>query len=204
MPEHNGLKEDWSPYTNVYSNPPFGRSYLHEACNSLCIPRRVKRGKNEITEYVCTRCESVLERLNVEASSIADWVRKMLGAHRLGSNVIGLIPAATGTKHYQQCVLKNADAVCFPDGRLSFSGRPSEGKKGEVAPMDVCLPYWGNDAERFARKFSALGEVIRLDRSRGEQTKPVYMGVDWSKSALYTGQLDAVGTAGGKATVSVP
>jgi hypothetical protein len=174
LPEHDGLEEEWSSTSN-YVNPPFGRSYMHQPCKTVCFTRRTKKktktGKTrEVTEFICPRCERVLDRKEVAGSSIADWVRKMLGTHRrLGAEVIGLIPAAVGTAHFQEFVWNNADALCFPEGRLSFEGKPAEGKKkAEVAPMDVCLPYWGNRADRFERALSSLGHVVRLDVARGE------------------------------------
>lgn len=176
LPEHDGLEEEWSAESN-YVNPPFGRSYMHQACKTICFTRRTKKRSKtgrmkEVTEFICPGCERVLDRENVKGSSIADWVRKMLGTHRqLGAEVIGLIPAAVGTAHFQEFVWKNADAVCFPEGRLSFEGKPAEGKKAEVAPMDVCLPYWGRLPDRFERVFSALGHVERLDIARGDRAR---------------------------------
>lgn len=145
---------------------------MHEECKAICITRRAKQGRKKVTEFVCPRCERVLTRESVKSSTIADWVRKMLGAHRqYNSEVIGMIPAAVGTHHFHEFVWKNADAICFPEGRLSFGGKPADGKKGDVAPMDVCLPYWGRFPDRFERTFMAIGYVDRLDIARGVRSR---------------------------------
>lgn len=182
LPCQNGLKEPWDQ-PNTFVNPPFGRSYLHVACMSLCITRnvrvRTKAGKvKTVTEYVCTKCEAVLDRKSVEASSIADWIAK---AHATfmerGTPVIGLVPAAVSTKAFQRYVFGNAhfgaSAICFPEGRLNFDGLPAEGVKRTTAPMDTCLPYWGKDAAAFEEAFKSLGHVTRLDIQMEARRVPV-------------------------------
>jgi hypothetical protein len=154
LPLSNGLKEPWH-YRTIFVNPPYGRSYLHPSCNSLA---------DNLGDGVfrCSQCCTLLSRKEVEGSSIADWVEECVVAHKLhAAEVIALIPAAVGTAHFYDFVWHNATSVCFPKGRLKFGGEPLDGSSN-VAPMDVCLPYWGLFPDRFERIFSSLGKVVQL------------------------------------------
>jgi hypothetical protein len=88
------------------------------------------------------------------------WLALCCGASWQGSQVVALIPAAVGAKYFHHWVWKSAQAVCFPEGRLRFGGLADGGKN--VAPMDCCLPYWGNRVDRFEYAFRDLGKVVRL------------------------------------------
>jgi hypothetical protein len=169
LPETNGLKEAWDA-ESVFFNPPFGRSYLHPSCNSLCSVERLEdlEGK-KTTLYVCTLCGQSLTRKDVEGSSIADWVRKAHASSRRPDvfGIIGILPAAISTQHFHRYVWPHASAIVFPEGRLSFGGLPIEDEADSTAPMDTVLVLWGDLlADAFERAFSTIGYVDRLDLQR--------------------------------------
>lgn len=88
---------------------------------------------------------------------IAAWVQKCVEvAH--GVEVILLLPAATGTKHWQDAIFPTASAINFIRGRLKFVGAADD------APMPCALVYWGRDVERFAKVMCAVGVTINLNR----------------------------------------
>lgn len=171
LPERNGLKEPWDAPTTFF-NPPYGRSYLHVQCNTVCIARSVKRDKKSkaVTEYICPRCQAVLKREQVEGSNISDWVAKghLTSEEHYSLGVIGLIPAAVSTRHFRAHVWGGANAICFPYKRLRFEGAPLEDAEkandaGGSAPMDTALVYWGSDADAFDEAFEDVGHIVRLD-----------------------------------------
>lgn len=162
LPDENGLKGSWD-FPTIFCNPPYGRSYIHPACNHLVDA--VDKGMWEYSQgfrFGCSACGMWLKRKEVDGSSIADWTHRCFTAHyTLGAEVIAYIPAATGTQHFQHHVFVSATAVCFEKGRAKFGGLPQAGSSN-VAPMDTCLPYWGNFPDEFEREFRDVGHVIRL------------------------------------------
>lgn len=165
LPETNGLKASWN-YPTIFVNPPYGRSYLHEPCNNLVDAL----GKDDPQRaagfaFLCPHCGALLRRREVAGSSIANWVQNCYAAREAyGSEVIGLIPAATGTAHFHDYIWLQATSICFVRGRLKFEGAPSAERTREanVAPHDSCLPYWGKFPDRFHEEFSKIGYVVRL------------------------------------------
>jgi len=90
---------------------------------------------------------------------IRDWLAKCVVAYRTqGSEVVALIPVATNTRHWFECVFGAAQAICFiREPRVKFSGVP----KG--APMACAFVYWGSDQNRFRVHFQVLGHVLFND-----------------------------------------
>jgi hypothetical protein len=162
LPEHDGLVEPWTA-KSIYANMPFGRSYMHEPCKTLCIVRH--KGRKRVPEFVCPRCEKVLTRKQVRGDAIGKWVARCWHAWMEGAEVIALMPAAVSTKHVQRYVFREAAAICYPDHRIKFGGSPSEGNPN-TAPMDIILPYWGMNAAKFEQEFESLGHIDRLDVQR--------------------------------------
>lgn len=90
---------------------------------------------------------------------IKKWFQKSLLYK--GSETIFLVPVATNTSHWKECVFGQANAICFLfDARLKFYFEGKEYKKG--APMACCLIYYGKNYNEFKIKFSKLGNVIIL------------------------------------------
>jgi hypothetical protein len=171
LPEHDGLVENWN-YPTIFVNMPFGRSYMHAECKTICIVRHTNVKKKKVAEYVCPRCERVLSRPQVKGSSIADWVARCSHAYKDSggdASVIALMPAAVSTRHMQHFVFATAQAMCYLNSRLHFDGLPGESIQHNTAPMDCCLPYWGPDPEAFEREFQLLGHVDRYDVQRRGQ-----------------------------------
>ncbi len=80
------------------------------------------------------------------------WSAKMRDEAKRGAEIIGLLPARTDTKWWQD--VTSADAVCFWRGRLKFVGAP------HAAPFPSAVPYWGPRAVEFRRIFSEFGWVV--------------------------------------------
>ncbi len=80
------------------------------------------------------------------------WSAKMKDEAKRGAEIIGLLPARTDTKWWQD--VTSADAVCFWRGRLKFVGAP------HAAPFPSAVPYWGPRAVEFRRIFSQYGWVV--------------------------------------------
>lgn len=94
---------------------------------------------------------------------IADWFARIAGAAESGSEVITLVPVATNTGHWKECVYPVARAICFlyvP--RLRFYINGVEDRKG--APMSCAVIYYGEHIDSFTEEFSRHGAVIPLDR----------------------------------------
>lgn len=95
-------------------------------------------------------------------TTIMDWLRMCHHAHtNHGSQVIALVPVATNTMHWKECVWGQASAICFVyDTRLKFlvRGKPS----GKGAPMACAMVYWGSEVDRFTDVFSIHGYSVVL------------------------------------------
>lgn len=98
----------------------------------------------------------------VRGTTIKHWLYKCAQAHTdFGSEVLALIPVATNTKHWKECIWGKATAVCFlSDTRLKFLENGSD--KGKGAPMACSMIYWGVNYELFFEVFSKLGTVVDL------------------------------------------
>jgi site-specific DNA-methyltransferase (adenine-specific) len=86
------------------------------------------------------------------------WVEKAHKGTQYPNMVetILLIPAAVGTKLWQELVFQWAFAVCFLKGRVKFQGATAS------APMDCALVYFGPNSEKFEDEFKSLGEVWNM------------------------------------------
>jgi hypothetical protein len=94
-------------------------------------------------------------------TSIKHWLSKCLNASLSGSEVVALVPVATNTRHWKECVFGQATAVCFlGDTRLRFlvDGRD----EGKGAPMSCATVYWGRNFEAFLEAFREYGAVVDL------------------------------------------
>lgn len=95
-------------------------------------------------------------------TTIKDWLVKCANTHcNFGSEVIALVPVATNTSHWKQCVFGVADAICFLyDTRLRFLENGFDTGKG--APMACCLIYWGDNLDEFQTQFMQYGAVVNI------------------------------------------
>jgi hypothetical protein len=95
-------------------------------------------------------------------TTIKDWLLKCVDANdKYGSDVIALVPVATNTSHWKECVFGKATSICFLyDTRLKFLIDGKEGGKG--APMACCIIYWGNRYNEFNDVFNEFGAVVDI------------------------------------------
>lgn len=101
---------------------------------------------------------------------IRHWFDKIAQAAKDGSEVIALVPVATNTGHWKQCVYPVATAICFLyEPRVRFYIRGAEDPKG--APMSCAIIYYGQHLNRFAKEFRQHGAVIPLDHAVLPQTE---------------------------------
>lgn len=93
-------------------------------------------------------------------TTIKNWLAKCcLANEKYSAQVLALVPVATNTSHWKQCVFGKASAICFLyDTRLRFLINGSEEHKG--APMACCIIYWGDDVDRFSKCFMEYGAVV--------------------------------------------
>jgi hypothetical protein len=84
-------------------------------------------------------------------------LRKWVDKAASSQSVIMLLPAAVGTKHWQEVIFRTAQAVCFIKGRVKFVGATAS------APMDCALVYWGTKrGDVFKAQFASVGKVVTL------------------------------------------
>lgn len=95
-------------------------------------------------------------------TSIKHWLCECASAHRTNNaEVIALVPVATNTRHWKDCIFGCATAVCFLyDTRLRFLVNGLDQGKG--APMSCAMAYWGSKYEKFFQVFSEHGAVLDL------------------------------------------
>lgn len=94
---------------------------------------------------------------------IRHWFDKIAEAAKAGSEVIALVPVATNTGHWKQCVYPVATAICFLyEPRVKFYIGGVEDPKG--APMSCAIVYYGRSYRRFATEFQEHGAVVPLDK----------------------------------------
>lgn len=95
-------------------------------------------------------------------TTIKNWLVKCCQTHeRFGSEIIALIPVASNTSHWKQCVFGKASAICFLyDTRLRFLIDGTEEHKG--APMACCMVYWGKQIQKFDNVFMEFGAVVDI------------------------------------------
>jgi hypothetical protein len=97
---------------------------------------------------------------------IGKWTRKALKEVALchTSELIMLIPARTDTKWFRELWI---GTVCFVRGRLKFVNEslPSYKEDGNFkvspAPFPSAFVYFGNNTDRFAQVFGAIGDIVR-------------------------------------------
>ena len=74
------------------------------------------------------------------------------------TEAIFLTNNATQTK-WGNKLLRNCDAVCFPDHRISFWDKDKNPSKGNLYTQ--MFTYFGNDPERFRQHFQEIGVVMK-------------------------------------------
>lgn len=100
-------------------------------------------------------------------TTIKHWLCKCAFAHkRHGAEVLALVPVATNTSHWKECVWGRAAAVIFLyDTRLRFL---VDGKdEGKGAPMSCAMIYWNKDISVFRDVFDEFGAVVNLRQLQG-------------------------------------
>lgn len=186
LPEKDGLVDSWSPYLKRYVNPPFGKGWWFPAAHTdlRCAMRAIGEVKNPCVcgaegkrEYVWPAERAQKKATMSDAQfkawikpqklvSIADWIQLCSRTNVYkDTTTIGLIPAYPGVKVWHTDVWPTARAIFFPEGRLHF--RLVDSVTGDVvndgpAPMDCCMPYWGEGGMRlvrFQKYFSKFGHV---------------------------------------------
>lgn len=110
--------------------------------------------------------------------AIFDWMRKCADEANEGCEIVGLVPAATGSQWFK-LIWRSATAICFLEKRQSFSVPGGKASQLDIfgGELDIkeskggatfwsAMPYWGADFDRFNEHFSELGEVVELRYSR--------------------------------------
>jgi len=116
----DGLEKDWGD-SLVFMNPPFGR---HEkACVNNCKKKRCKERGHHIDKDI---------------AGTEDWVSKAWTASMLGATVVGIVPASTGTKWFNDYVLK-AEKLIIVEGRVSYM---YEGEPTGTPDFDTIVVIW--------------------------------------------------------------
>lgn len=140
LPEQDGLRELWDAKT-VFVNPPYGRVYMAPKTKQICTPKEYRDlGKPE----------------GWLSSTVADWVYKAACERDVFNyDLCLLIPAAVETRHWQKCIFKEADAICFFERRVKFIGG------GDSPPMPTAMIYFGDKPELFLKVFSKVGFTFR-------------------------------------------
>ena len=102
-------------------------------------------------------------------TTIKNWLAKCCRANEIyDAEVVALIPVATNTSHWKQCVFGKASAICFLyDTRLRFLINGSEEHKG--APMACCMVYWGENVQKFKECFMEYGAVTDIRSLKNEK-----------------------------------
>lgn len=96
-----------------------------------------------------------------KGTRILHWLRKCLEANKLySSQIIALVPVATNTLHWKECIWKQASSICFLyDTRLRFLEQGID--RGNGAPMACAAIYWGNNTSIFEDVFACHGAIVR-------------------------------------------
>ena len=102
-------------------------------------------------------------------TTIKNWLAKCCRANEIyDAEVVALIPVATNTSHWKQCVFGKASAIWFLyDTRLRFLINGSEEHKG--APMACCMVYWGENVQKFKECFMEYGAVTDIRSLKNEK-----------------------------------
>ena len=100
-------------------------------------------------------------------TTIKNWLLKTVATYeQYGSEILALVPVATNTGHWKQCVWGKATAICFLyDTRLRFLENGLE--SGNGAPMACCFVYWGRDFQKFFDFFIPYGSVVDVQSLKG-------------------------------------
>ena len=110
-------------------------------------------------------------------TTIRDWLRKCAETHRkYRTEILGLVPVATNTRHWKFYVWGAAAGVSFLyDTRLRFLVEGREGGKG--APMSCAMIYWGSRYKDFEKGFIRFGAVVDVrhlhEKCIGAEEQPV-------------------------------
>lgn len=86
--------------------------------------------------------------VNPPFSKVADWVKKSYEESLNECTVVMLIEVRTGTKYWQNIILKHADEIRFLKGRLKFKGAKN------VAPFDSAIVVFKPPRKQGKYKYS--------------------------------------------------
>lgn len=95
-------------------------------------------------------------------TTIKHWLFKCDHSYKkYNSEVIALVPVATNTSHWKECIWGEASSICFLyDTRLRFLINGKD--EGSGAPMSCAMIYWGNNLTKFFDVFINYGAVIDI------------------------------------------
>lgn len=157
LPKNDGLQDTWTikPQTNVWLNPPFGRSYMKPERSDIVGAKQFKKLKDADK----ANGTKIAEEYSVH-TSIGDWIKRAASEEEhVGHNVTSIIPAAADTDVWQSTVFKTCTSILWIKGRVRFL--MTDGKPGGPCPMAMALVLWGTDPmqARFHEAFSSKGTI---------------------------------------------
>lgn len=85
-----------------------------------------------------------------------DCLKQWLSHAALQEEQVGLIPVRSHRKWFQDYLVESVDAVCLLKS-MTFVGYT------QPFPAPLCAPYRGSRVEDFAKAFSGLGRVVRVE-----------------------------------------
>ena len=103
-------------------------------------------------------------RCSLSKTSIKDWFIKVRDTRdQYGGEILMLVPVATNTSHWKECVFNHASSICFlNDTRLKFLKDGKLCKKG--CPMACCIIYYGDNLDKFHNVFKSSGNILNVTR----------------------------------------
>lgn len=169
--KNNAGKKDWcTPPKYVDAVLKVWRTIALDPCSNQwsLVPAQTKYelpvdGLQESWDFTTIYVNPPYGRDYERKTSISDWIKMGANAfHQYKSEVMMLIPVATNTRHFKECVFVDYHAICFlADTRLRFYNYGKEDKKG--APMACCMIYAGYQADIFEGVFSEYGKTFRME-----------------------------------------
>lgn len=142
----NGLERDWSPFSSIFVNPPYGQAHLH---GTEC------REWDPATQGSWGQADRIV-RQQYHTTSINDWIKKCAQY----KEVIALVPVTPETAAWKQYVWGTASAICFVGKRISFID-PTTGRLAKQGfPKPHALIYWGEHYTQFQPVMREIGTVI--------------------------------------------
>ena len=121
-----------------------------------------KDGLAEMWNYSTIFVNPPYGRDKKRGTTIKNWLRRCSETHAMyGAEILALVPVATNTSHWKDCIFGCASGIAFLyDTRLKFWVGGSENAKG--APMACSIIYWGRQYNRFEEIFMPFGAVVNI------------------------------------------